>query len=537
MGEADSRVARARFGDLTGLNFAGDVRMSFEVDPNRRPADGIARTGADLLGRDDQERRCREFVEGRGGRYIHTYEEPDTSAWKRKRVQQPDGTVVYRVVRPVFQQALDDLRRGIAPDGRRLDGMVVADIDRLTRDNRDLEDAIDAVTQYDRPIIDPSGTLDLLTDNGRTVARIVVATKNQQSADTARRVRDKHHAMQRAGIPTGGTRPFGWKADKRTLEPVEAEVIREAVRRILAGAPLSALVIEFNERGVRSATGKPWRNPTLKGILRSPRLCGYRARYVKETNPKTGAQSQRVEIVRDDSGNPVIGQWERILSVKEWEAVTALIGSNVVPARGVNARKYLLTGILRCGREGCGAPLRAQKVHASRNPVPGMFHYSCTTKAQGGCGGGISVHGPKTDERIRNLVILKYEKEAADRSAAVDAGPWPQEAELELLRQDMRDLTTAWRARKISGSHYFAQFPEVEAEHARLAQERDRWLATTYAAAGRPVTITVEEWEGYALAQRRAYVADALLAVIVHPAAPDRDGFNPDRLEPVWRRM
>jgi site-specific DNA recombinase len=535
MSEGVSRVERARFGDLTGLSFAGDVRMSFEVDPERRPADGIARTGADLLGRDDQERRCRAFVEGRGGRYIHTYEEPDTSAWKRKRVQQPDGTVIYRVIRPVYQQALADLRRGIAPNGQRLDGLIVADIDRLTRDNRDLEDAIDAVTQYDRPIIDPSGTLDLLTDNGRTVARIVVATKNQQSADTARRVRDKHHAMQRAGIPTGGTRPFGWQPDKRTLDPAEADVIREAARRILAGAPLSALVVEFNARGVRSATGKPWRNPTLKGILRSPRICGYRARYVKESNPETGTQSQRVEIVRDDSGSPVMGQWEPILSVTEWEAVTALIGSNVVAARGANARKYLLTGILRCGRDGCGGPLRAQKVHASQNPVPDLFHYSCTAKAQGGCGGRVSIHGPRTDERIRNLVILKYEKEAASRSAAADAGPWPQAAELEQLRQDMRELTAAWRARQISGSHYFAQFGEVEAEHDLLAQERDRWLAVTHAAAGRPVTITVEQWDGYTLAQRRAYVEDVLHAVIVHPAQPGWDGFDPNRLEPIWR--
>lgn len=41
-----------------------------------------------------------------------------------------------------------------------------------------------AVMKYCRPILDYSGTLDLLTDNGRTVVRIVVATKVQQSADS-----------------------------------------------------------------------------------------------------------------------------------------------------------------------------------------------------------------------------------------------------------------------------------------------------------------------------------------------------------------
>ncbi|MFD5543061.1 recombinase family protein [Streptomyces sp. NPDC127079] len=97
----------------------------------------------------------------------------------------------YRVIRPVFEGALEDLNRGVAPNGERLDGLIVYDIDRLTRDNRRLEDAIEVMQNFGRPIIDITGTLDLLTDNGRTVARIVTATNNEQSADTARRVSRK----------------------------------------------------------------------------------------------------------------------------------------------------------------------------------------------------------------------------------------------------------------------------------------------------------------------------------------------------------
>ncbi|MGW3170949.1 hypothetical protein [Streptomyces sp. NPDC001153] len=38
---------------------------------------------------------------------------------------------------------------------------------------------------YHRPIIDITGTLDLLTDNGRAMARVIVAMANKQSlADT-----------------------------------------------------------------------------------------------------------------------------------------------------------------------------------------------------------------------------------------------------------------------------------------------------------------------------------------------------------------
>jgi DNA invertase Pin-like site-specific DNA recombinase len=89
------------------------------------------------------------------------------------------------VVRPVFGAALEDLKRGRTPDGQWLDGLVVYDIDRLTRDNRHLEDCIEVVEHFGRPILDITGTLDLLTDNGRTVARIVVATYNKQHVQQA----------------------------------------------------------------------------------------------------------------------------------------------------------------------------------------------------------------------------------------------------------------------------------------------------------------------------------------------------------------
>ncbi|MER6074169.1 recombinase family protein [Streptomyces sp. NPDC001817] len=118
-----------------------------EDGPKWRPA-----TGRDIKSREKQEKDGRRFVESRGGRHVHTYEEPDVSAWKRKRVRQPDGTVAYRVIRPVFEGALEDLKRGTTPDGQRLDGLIVYDIDRLTRDNRHLEDAIEVVENFRRPI-------------------------------------------------------------------------------------------------------------------------------------------------------------------------------------------------------------------------------------------------------------------------------------------------------------------------------------------------------------------------------------------------
>jgi len=125
-------VSQAQWGDLAGLNLAGMVRMSREIpdEIDAQLSGSRPRTGADIRGREVQEEDCETYTARRGGSYVFTYEEPATSAWKRRRVKLPDGTVGWRVSRPVFEGALEDLKHGVAPNGERLDGLVVYGIDR-----------------------------------------------------------------------------------------------------------------------------------------------------------------------------------------------------------------------------------------------------------------------------------------------------------------------------------------------------------------------------------------------------------------------
>jgi site-specific DNA recombinase len=539
----DDLVTRAHWGDLSGQNWAGLVRLSFELDTQDTDRetdtdDGtrprfVPQTGHDIKGRDEQIKDARKFVESRGGNYVHTYEEPDTSAWKRRRVKLPDGRLVYRVIRPVFEGALNDLKESRTPKGERLDGLIVSDIDRLTRDNRHLEDAIEVVENFRRPIIDITGTLDLLTDNGRTVARIIVATKNQQSADTARRVRRKHEAMQQAGIPTGGRRPFGWNEDKRTLRSSEASEIKNAVKRILAGAPVAAITADWNKRGILTSSGKTWTFDTLKIVLRSPRICGYRARYVSDFHPVTGAEHKRVAMVFDDEGKPVKGQFEAIVSLEEWEAVTEIIGTAPTPSEGANARTYLSVGTLRCGK--CDRVIRGTRAGIDPKKPQGYFYYACPSRGSGkGCG-GVKIPGPETDAALVKLVIAKYEEEQRDRTDAArsSAAAWGGEDELARVREDIEDLKQARKRRQVSAERYFSMLAEHEAEERSLLADRNKWLRVQYAAQAEPVDLR-RGWKGLPLAAQRAYMEKALTAVIVLPA-PYRGAPVTERLLPVPR--
>ncbi|MER7872183.1 recombinase family protein [Streptomyces solisilvae] len=339
--------------------------------------------------------------------------------------------------------------------------------------------------------------------------------------------------MQQAGIPTGSTRPFGYKDDKRTLEPAEAAALRKTVERILTGASPRAIAADCNKQGLTTTRGNGWSKETVKQVLRNPRICGYRSRKVREFNPETGTESVRVEPVLDDDGEPVKGQWSSIISVTDWEAVTEIIGRNPEPGDAYNARKYLGSGILRCDKNGCGSHLRAQKAPASRKKPEGFFYYTCPDKRSGyGCG-GVRISGPETDEALKMLVISKHEEEAEDRQATGVPEEWEGENELARIREDIDDWTERREQRLVSKERFFAFLAKSEATERRLVNERNEWRRPVLRAKGEPIDLR-GEWGDLDFVEKRAYVEKTLLTVLV-ASAIRLGGPVRDRLTPIYR--
>lgn len=150
----------------------------------------------------------RDAIAARGASLGVEHEENDTSAYRKRKVKVTDASGNeywgYRVIRPVWHQALQRLREGEA------DGLVVYDLDRLARDPRDLEDAIEVVEHYGKTIVSATASeIDLTTESGVLAARLAVMIANKSSADTARRVSRAHLEKARKGEPVGPRRPFG----------------------------------------------------------------------------------------------------------------------------------------------------------------------------------------------------------------------------------------------------------------------------------------------------------------------------------------
>ncbi|OKI45084.1 recombinase family protein [Micromonospora sp. CB01531] len=511
---------------LEGLHVAIYLRIS---DDRQEEYRGVRRQALDTIA----------HALARGAASVTIYEENDTSAFKKKRVTVTDTTgnsyVAYRVIRPRWQAMLSDLRAGAQK------AATVYDIDRLARDPRDLEDAIEVAEFYRRRFEGTTGSLDLNTDNGRTMARVMVAMANKSSADTARRVKRMHRELAEEGRPVGSNRPFGWKADKRTLDPAESEEIREAIDKVLAGVNPMAIVADWNKRGLRTTRGNPWRRSVFIGMLRNPRIAGYRSTMVHGSR-EDGEVAVRYQIVTKADGTEVKGQWTPLVDRAVWESLVDKIGRHAqTPGSSERGRhgKYLLSGLVRCGR--CPSHPRMAGTHTLQKGKD-FWRYGCEGTEEGACSN--TRHMGRVDDFIRDMVFGVHDKRATE-AQSVPVGPSPEvEQRLADIQELLSDLYGQWKAKALPTQEYFAMRKD-------LSEERDKLVAAKAAAEQREVSANAsasvrDRWDApeTTMGERQAFLASYLQAVIIMPIEPEwdekrgkmvkRKTFNEGLIEPVW---
>ncbi len=464
-------------------------------DDKEAEARGVARQAADN----------ENLAALRGWKIAEHYQDNDFSAYKEN------------VIRPAFERLLADLESGV------LDGVVVYNQDRFVRQPSDLERAIkvyDRARAAGRQLVfaTVSGDLDLGSDDGITMARVMVAFANKASRDTARRVARKHLEFAQEGRPISAWRPFGWQEDRRTLEPKEAQAIREGARQLIAGVALADVCRQWNVAGTLTPRGNAWVPTAARQMFRNPRLVGQRI-YKGET-------------VRDIEGQPVLGQWEPILTVPEWEALQAELDSpertkGIAWQKGQKAlRKYLLSGLARC--TACSAAtLRGNAVTyraTSKQPARRTHSYTC-----GSCG-KVSISGRALDGYVSDVFLGRLARMA---TVETPQEPWAGSTELDRVQQQMSELMTAYRRGHLPGTVVFPEVTVLDGRRVELLSERGQWEARNAKPMSEPGRL-LAEWERMAVAERRAALEASLGAVLVHPAKSRSPIFDPSRVDLVW---
>ncbi|MEU3600608.1 recombinase family protein [Streptomyces sp. NPDC006798] len=460
----------------------------------------------DQLGVARQREDCERLADLRSWHAVKVYEDNDVSAFKRK------------VVRKEFELMLKDLRAGL------IDGVIAYDLDRLARQPRDLERLIEIFD--DRPRLEfatVTNEVNLGTPDGRTMARVMVAFANKSSHDMARRIKRKHLALAQEGKSSGGPAPYGWrKDDSKRVDPSAAKAIRDAQRDILTGVYIGTIRRWWQEKGL----GNPRAGTTrmahhhVEHILTNPRLVGYRTYHG--------------EILYREDGQPVMGEWEPINTVEEWEAVCQAIAERKQkrPDRPLG-RKYLLSGIARCGL--CKNKIRGQVNRKwTEGSKASKYSYQCSV-VNGGCGKVARV-GQPVDKLIARLVLKEQREKAATARSPAEEN-WPKEQELAGVIADIRQLMEAEKAKQITVSTLLQLLPDKERLRDELKLERSRFHKEQKQreAKGNTADLTEAEFFDLPIERQREIVLHSLSAVIIDPAGRGRRIFDPDLIHPIWR--
>jgi len=439
----------------------------------------LARDG-DTTKVDDQERICRELAERLSWDVAEVYTDNSRSAWQKNRK------------RPGWDAMLDAVKAG------RVNAIVVYHGDRLVRQPRDLEDLLDLAHAKGVRLASPTGTRNLDNDDDQFILGIEANMARRESANTSRRMKAGVERRRRSGLVTAGGRGgrlFGFATDGVTHVPAEADIVRGVFARVLTGEGIRFIARELAAEGVTTTAGKPMHPLAVRRMVASPRYVG---------------------LMPDGES---AAAWEPVVDRGDWETANALMtGHAYVLAPGHNARKYLLSGIARCGV--CGHPMQVLAGYTS--PKSGR-----KVAARYGC---LVVDCRKVYRNVAHLDTYVATRTVARLSHPGNpAGHLPSSpgvaAEIRVLAEERAELEEMFTDHTKGRAHLL--LGRLDSIDARLAQLRELTAADAAARLiDRHMGIGEDEFNGLPLSVRRAVVAGCW-EIRVQPASRRGPGFDP----------
>ncbi|MFC1407122.1 MULTISPECIES: recombinase family protein [Streptacidiphilus] len=452
---------------------------------------------------------------------VYRYTDNDLSASKRD------------VVRPDFQAMLRDLRRGVTPEGHRIDGVICVDQDRIQRTDRDWEDFVEALTAINgRLFWTPSGSSDL-TEEGEIIKSGVMGLVNKvESMKKKRRIRDWHQDRILDGLPHSGPRPFGWEEDRETLRPAESDFLSWAIDERIKGKAVSTLCLEAKRQNLVGTRGGKIVGQTLTQMMTAPRVCGFRA--------------NRGVLVLDEFGEPLVGKWQTVTTPEKWRAVCATFsdgstwlarGSGTPRITGVKKEvKYLGSVLLRCvnlvEEEDESGNIRTRVCNhsitgAATKSKLSPYNYTCQ-----GCRRN-AMSGPVIDRQLQKLLFAKLAR--AQVTYEPRAFTWPREGQLRTKIEKLRTLEQQWQDDVIGDGIFYRNAPGLEQDIKELQQERLSWEKENAQGTEAPGDI-LKKWKSgeYDLSQKRSILFKMFIAVQLSPGVKGNRTPDVKRLKPIW---
>lgn len=418
-----------------------------------------------------------------------------------------------------------------------VDAVVVFHPDRLYRHPVELEELValieDAAVQIHTCT---AGDMDLSTPSGRLVGRMLGATARHEVEHKAERQAAAARSRASAGRWNGGRRPLGYESDGVTICEPEAQVLREAARRLLAGHSLAATTrwaseaLDYPNRlgpadkhGQRQPRGTPLSPLVLRLALTRPRAAGLR-QYWPQSDRRRQADKRREERHRHTPEIATVpAQWPALLPEEDWLALRKLFSSDRRTAPYRPVRDHLLSGLIVCGHPDC----QGVKMYGSSGS------YSCSATL-GGCG-RVSVSMSGAERLVAGMTRARLE--ATELELLVEPPPaTPVEAERRRLKSRFDALLPMYDEGIVTADELLDQRRKLSERLAELdRQEDDRAIRE---AQRRVVVTTVAAWDEASVPERATVLRALIERVVVRPAKGGKANgprFDPNRVRVEWR--
>lgn len=394
--------------------------------------------------------------------------------------------------RPAFEQMIDLIEAG------EIDAVVFYSNSRLTRRPREFEDIIELVERTGLQLNSVvSGQADLSTADGRQIARMLAAADAAEAERTSERVTRAFVQRREQGLPNPSSRTFGFEKGGMVVVEKEAELIREAARRIAdEGWSLGQVVADWNERKI----------PTTRGAGRWHRITVSRAIL----NPRTaGMIHHRGEILGR-------GAFDAILSVDLQKRVkAALEGNRKGNTVNFEQRKHALAGFLVCGK--CGRPMKVNGLRDEEGKYRKDSFVICS-RTQYGCG-RLKRNLVHVEEYI-DLIVRRWIEDriepAGDGGVSEEVAEKADElqARLREIEEDIADLQAAFNA----GEMRFKDYNPALAALRNLQELTEKALADLNTVEEiDPDMDMLAQWEDGDIEDKRLVLTRALDHVKLHP--------------------
>lgn len=452
------------------------------------------------LGIERQRAECLQVAEFKGWQVVETYVDNSLSASKAK------------VVRPGYEKLMKDLELG------KFEAVICYDLDRLTRQPRQLEDWIDIARDRDVALITANGEADLTTEGGRMFAGIKIQFARAEVERKGERQRVAAKQRAQLGKVPKGTRLLGYTTAGEIV-PNEAKIVRKIFEMFLKGENIKEICDYLTSHGVPPRkTDRGWDSATVRGLLTNYRYAGISTYRVQER------RSDGTRFWARHEAGP--GTWKPIIDEQKFRLVQTKLSN---PARKTNlvgqARKYLGSSIYRCGFEtsegnSCDRPLR----------VNGKSYW---------CPVGQHTHrlAAWIDDYVCDLIEARLSKPKVLGNFQV-----AKDSELEEIENHTRELLSRLEAYEsdyddgiIDGNRFKTASDKVKDKLSKLELQRAKivggFALESVLERGNPS----ESFRSASLSVRRA-VVDRMLSVTVLPGTKGSKTFEPESVIIKWKK-